>query len=150
MPRSPLRRLLLSLALFLTACAGGGPESSDPDGPAADGPWTQGAHLQAEAQDRGDPEEGRRLLLNGPFMTCGIPWKVWENPAFIGTDPAVAEAGVVHSLDHVEWYDASFYGRITEMVYDTTYWSQSNAGHVFGDHSTPDERRAVIEYLKTL
>ncbi len=84
MPRSRLRRLLLSLPLLLTACAGGGPDSSDPDTSTADGPWTQGAHLGAEAQDRGDPEEGRRLLLNGPFMTCGIPWKVWENPAFQG------------------------------------------------------------------
>ncbi len=37
-----------------------------------------------------------------------------------------------------------------KMVYDTTYWSQSNAGHPFGDHLTDEERRAVIEYLKTL
>jgi hypothetical protein len=36
------------------------------------------------------------------------------------------------------------------LVYDTTVWSQSNAGHPFGDHLTDDERRAVIEYLKTL
>jgi hypothetical protein len=36
------------------------------------------------------------------------------------------------------------------FVYDTTKWSQSNAGHTFGDHLTPAERRAVIEYLKTL
>ncbi|HLY39129.1 MAG TPA: hypothetical protein VKU61_13885 [Candidatus Binatia bacterium] len=36
------------------------------------------------------------------------------------------------------------------LVYDTTLWSQSNAGHPFGDHLTSDERRAVIEYLKTL
>jgi len=37
-----------------------------------------------------------------------------------------------------------------KLVYDTTLWSQSNAGHPFGDHFTDDERRAVIEYLKTL
>jgi hypothetical protein len=36
------------------------------------------------------------------------------------------------------------------MVFDTTHWSQSNAGHTYGDHLTADERRAVIEYLKTL
>jgi hypothetical protein len=148
----------------------------------------------------------------------------------IGTDPVVAEAGVVHSPQLVDWYNNSFYGGITRMVpndpfpgympppldgiwatapylhngsvptvelvlnsrarprawkrvdldrthfdedalgwpwqavadpqalpeaerklvYDTTYWSQSNAGHTFGDHLTADERRAVIEYLKTL
>jgi mono/diheme cytochrome c family protein len=150
----------------------------------------------------------------------------------IGTDPAVANAGVVHSPQLVTWYNDSFYGGITRMepndpfpgympppldgiwatapylhngsvptielvlnsrarplrwrrvdldstnidetalgwpwipidvpqeqfqpaaerkyVYDTTYWSQSNAGHTFGDHLTAAERRAVIEYLKTL
>lgn len=37
-----------------------------------------------------------------------------------------------------------------KLIYDTSYWSQSNAGHTFGDHLTDKERRAVIEYLKTL
>ncbi len=149
----------------------------------------------------------------------------------IGTDPVVAEAGVVHSPDLVTWYNGSFYGGITQMVpndpfpgympppldgiwatapflhngsvptvelvlnsharptywarvdldstnfdeeamgwpyvvhdgppdalppaerkmvFDTTHWSQSNAGHTYGDHLTDAERRAVIEYLKTL
>ncbi|HYD47699.1 MAG TPA: hypothetical protein VEB21_05095, partial [Terriglobales bacterium] len=36
------------------------------------------------------------------------------------------------------------------MIYDTTYFSQSNRGHVFGDHLSDGERRAVLEYLKTL
>lgn len=148
----------------------------------------------------------------------------------IGTDPAVAEAGTVHSPELVDWYNGSFYGQVTRMVpndpfagymappldgiwatapffhngsvptvelvlnsrarpaywrrvdqdsrnfdenalgwpwvasdvpqaeapeaerkfiYDTSYWSQSNAGHPFGDHFTAAERRAVIEYLKT-
>jgi mono/diheme cytochrome c family protein len=149
----------------------------------------------------------------------------------VGTDPAVANAGVVHSPQLVDWYNGSFYGTVTRMepnnpfpgympppldgiwatapylhngsvptielvlnsrtrprlwrrvdfdsrnldetalgwpwiavdtpqdalpeaerplVYDTTHWSQSNAGHTFGDHLTDAERRAVIEYLKTL
>jgi mono/diheme cytochrome c family protein len=149
----------------------------------------------------------------------------------IGTDPVVAEAGVVHSPELVSWYNGSFYGGITQMVpndpfpgympppldgiwatapffhngsvptvelvlnsharptywartdldstnfdeaamgwpyvvhdgppdalppaerkmvFDTTQWSQSNAGHTYGDHLTDAERRAVIEYLKTL
>jgi hypothetical protein len=37
-----------------------------------------------------------------------------------------------------------------KFVYDTTLWSQGNGGHYFGDHLTDTERRAVIEYLKTL
>jgi mono/diheme cytochrome c family protein len=149
----------------------------------------------------------------------------------IGTDPVVANAGVVHAPELVSWYNGSFYGGITRMVpddpfpgympppldgiwatapylhngsvptvelvlnskarpgvwrrvdldsrnfdedalgwpfealdyrqeeapederkmiYDTGYWSQSNAGHTFGDHLTDAQRRAVIEYLKTL
>jgi mono/diheme cytochrome c family protein len=149
----------------------------------------------------------------------------------IGTDPAVANMGVVHAPEFVEWYNESFYGETTRAVpddpfpgympppldgiwatapflhngsvptvalvlnskarpgvwrrvdfddthfdedalgwpwaalphsqaeapeaerkylYDTSYWSQSNAGHTFGDHLSDAERRAVIEYLKTL
>ena len=37
-----------------------------------------------------------------------------------------------------------------KYIYDTSYWSQSNAGHTFGDHLSATERRALIEYLKTL
>ena len=35
-------------------------------------------------------------------------------------------------------------------VYDTRHFSQGNGGHTFGDHLTAAERRAVLEYLKTL
>jgi mono/diheme cytochrome c family protein len=35
-------------------------------------------------------------------------------------------------------------------VYDTSRPGRSNAGHTFGDSLSEDERRAVIEYLKTL
>ena len=35
-------------------------------------------------------------------------------------------------------------------VYDTTRPGLSNAGHTFGDDLTEEQRRAVIEYLKTL
>src|SRR5262249_46709671 len=35
-------------------------------------------------------------------------------------------------------------------VYDTTQPGRSNAGHTFGDALSTEERRAVIEYLKTL
>src|SRR5262249_7538106 len=35
-------------------------------------------------------------------------------------------------------------------LYDTTQTGRGNGGHTFGDHFTDAERRAVIEYLKTL
>lgn len=37
-----------------------------------------------------------------------------------------------------------------KYIYDTTQIGHWNTGHTFGDHLTDDERRAVIEYLKTL
>jgi mono/diheme cytochrome c family protein len=36
------------------------------------------------------------------------------------------------------------------QIYDTSLPGRSNAGHTFGDELTDDERKAVIEYLKTL
>jgi mono/diheme cytochrome c family protein len=149
----------------------------------------------------------------------------------IGTDPTVANMGVVHAPEFVDWYNGSFYGKITravpndpfpgymappldgiwatapylhngsvptielvlnskarpavwkrvdldnanydenalgwpwieppysqaeapaaeqKLIYDTSYWSQSNVGHAFGDQLTDGERRSVLEYLKTL
>jgi hypothetical protein len=35
-------------------------------------------------------------------------------------------------------------------IYDTTQPGRGNMGHTFGDELTDDERRAVVEYLKTL
>ena len=149
----------------------------------------------------------------------------------IGTDPAVANMGVVHAPQFVDFYNGSFYGKITrtvpddpfpgympppldgiwatapyfhngsvptielvlnskarpavwkrvdlddthydedalgwpweappysqadapadeqKFIFDTSYWSQTNTGHTFGDALTDAERRSVIEYLKTL
>ena len=168
-----------------------------------------------------DPEDDEHDTYPNLLIPLGI----------VGTDPAVANAGVVHAPELVDWYNLSFYGGITPIVpddpfpgympppldgiwatapflhngsvptvelvlnsakrprywrrvdfdstnfdeealgwpwvevpysqaaappaerkfiYDTTYWSQGNGGHRFGDHLTDAERRAVIEYLKTL
>lgn len=35
-------------------------------------------------------------------------------------------------------------------IYDTGLFGYGNGGHVFGDHLSADQRRAVLEYLKTL
>jgi hypothetical protein len=41
-------------------------------------------------------------------------------------------------------------GREQRRIFDTTLPGRSNAGHLYGDKFTEDERAAVIEYLKTL
>ncbi|MBC8073988.1 MAG: hypothetical protein IAG13_37055 [Deltaproteobacteria bacterium] len=35
-------------------------------------------------------------------------------------------------------------------IYDTTQMAHANTGHTFGDHLSDDERRALLEYLKTI
>lgn len=60
--------------------------------------------------------------------------------------------------DALGWrYRELYYGKagaVTERerkrIYDTTLYGYSNAGHTFGDELTDDERRALIEYIKTL
>ncbi|TNE56337.1 MAG: c-type cytochrome, partial [Bacteroidetes bacterium] len=40
--------------------------------------------------------------------------------------------------------------RFGSETYDTTLPGYSNSGHTFGDRLSPEERKAVLEYLKTL
>ena len=37
------------------------------------------------------------------------------------TDPVVANAGVVHAPELVDWYNGSFYGKVTRMVPDDPF-----------------------------
>jgi cytochrome c2 len=46
--------------------------------------------------------------------------------------------------------DPKMSGYLQRKIYDTTQPGRGNQGHTFGDHFTDTERRAVIEYLKTL
>ena len=69
------------LALLASACSDSGPAPGG-DGVPAVGPWNSGAHLAAEPQEVGDPEAGRHMLLNGDFMTCGIPYSLYSNPVW--------------------------------------------------------------------
>lgn len=50
----------------------------------------------------------------------------------------------------VDGVDAKAPPHEQRKVYDTTQPGRSNAGHTYGDAFTPEERRAVVEYLKTL
>ncbi|MCY1057592.1 c-type cytochrome [Nannocystis sp. SCPEA4] len=46
------------------------------------------------------------------------------------------------------WNDAPESER--KFIYDTTLFGYGNGGHTFGDHLDDTERRALLEYLKTL
>ena len=62
------------------------------------------------------------------------------DPQTLGWDHVVLDAGQDEyaSIDEQKW------------VYDTTRPGYSNQGHDFGDELSTDERRALLEYLKTL
>ena len=56
-----------------------------------------------------------------------------------------------YDLDRVGWPNESPpAGTEDKWIYDTHHAGYANTGHTFGDRLTPDERAAVIEYLKTL
>ncbi|HYD47605.1 MAG TPA: hypothetical protein VEB21_04625, partial [Terriglobales bacterium] len=80
--------LALLLAVVLAGCGDGDSSSSqaalnpDVERVPKEGVWNSGVSLPAEPQLEGDPVRGRDLLLNGSFMTCGIPFKLWNNPSF--------------------------------------------------------------------
>lgn len=54
----------------------------------------------------------------------------------------------VQVLDKVPSGELS--GHERRKIYDTAQPGRSNGGHTYGDHLTDDDRKAVIEYLKTL
>ncbi|MEM1250093.1 MAG: cytochrome c [Acidobacteriota bacterium] len=53
-------------------------------------------------------------------------------------------------VDTFDEVPAGLTEREQRFIYDTSKVSQSNAGHRFPERLTPEERRAVLEYLKTL
>lgn len=55
-----------------------------------------------------------------------------------------------YDLDRLGWRHTVEPGPGGRETYDTTVPGYGNGGHPFGDELTPEERRAVIEYLKTL
>ncbi len=56
----------------------------------------------------------------------------------------------VYDYSAVGWKYTKHETPIAKVTYNTTLKGYNNAGHYFGDHLTDEERKAVIEYLKTL
>ena len=45
---------------------------------ASDGPWSEGYAIPPSPQAPGDPVVGRLALFERDYVTCGIPWSLWE------------------------------------------------------------------------
>ncbi len=56
----------------------------------------------------------------------------------------------VYNAALMQWDYEIIADSTTKKIYNTTLKGYSNAGHYFGDQLTDHERKAVIEYLKTL
>ena len=94
------------------------------------------------------------FLHNGSVPTVELVLNSAARPA---AWRRVSQDSAVFDEDAMGWPFIEVQGRQEDAapedqkyIYDTGYWSQSNGGHTFGDHLAADERRAVIEYLKTL
>lgn len=56
----------------------------------------------------------------------------------------------VYNYENPGWIFSSHLIADSRLIYNTTLPGYGNYGHYFGDALTPKERKAVIEYLKTL
>jgi len=82
------------------------------------------------------------LLLNSPLRPAlwfNSPKKIFDEQEVGWTYVQVDRANL-----------AVLSPEMRPLVYDTQHRGYGNGGHTFGDHLTPQERTAVIEYLKTL
>jgi mono/diheme cytochrome c family protein len=68
--------MLGALASLVVGCSSSGADGAASPAP---GPWVSGVKLTADPQGAGDPEVGRDVLLNGSYMSCGVPAKLWDN-----------------------------------------------------------------------
>ncbi|AGA34075.1 hypothetical protein TVNIR_2432 [Thioalkalivibrio nitratireducens DSM 14787] len=93
-------------------------------------------------------------LHNGSVPSITALFDSDSRPTFwrLQTDPPVYDPKTLgwryQELPHGK--DGAADPKEAKAIYDTTRHGYGNAGHRFGDSLDPDERRALIEYLKTL
>jgi hypothetical protein len=42
-------------------------------------PWSSGVFLPAEPYEEGDPDKGWYSLTHDGYMSCGLPWSLWNH-----------------------------------------------------------------------
>jgi hypothetical protein len=73
--------------------------------------------------------------------------KYWTRDFFTGTSHGETTR---YDYEKLGWQFQTLSGPGDKYVYNTTLPGYGNYGHTFGDYLTDAERKAVIEYLKTL
>ena len=94
------------------------------------------------------------FLHNGSVPSIALVLDSGKRPAYWMHEVSDASDPDSYDQDQLGWA----YSELAEgksgvddvRVYDTGLPGYSNGGHPFGDHLTDPQRRAVIEYLKTL
>jgi mono/diheme cytochrome c family protein len=115
---------------------------------ADDYPWAF-SHFRSTGQAVNVPLDG--LWLRAPYLHNGsVPYL-----AELLEEPSKRTKVFYRGLDV---YDPERMGFVSEgadaerfgTLYDTAKPGNSNQGHLFGTHLTPDEKQALLAYLKTL
>jgi len=105
--------------------------------PPLDGVWATGPFLHNGSVP------SIELVLNSKARP-----KFWKRTDLDSTNFDEASLGFPHEKVGYGQDDASEEER--KSIYDTTKFGQGNRGHIYGDQLSKGERRAVLEYLKTL
>lgn len=66
------------------------------------------------------------------------------------TRPTYWNRAYIYDYEKIGWDFGTHTAAGNKAIYNTTLPGYGNQGHYFGDHLTTSERKAVIEYLKTL
>src|SRR5688572_20819369 len=69
------------VALTLMGCGGDDAPAADSTrdaAPSPPGPPSGTTPIEAEPQRSGDPDEGYRVLVNDPYVSCGVPRGTYE------------------------------------------------------------------------
>ena len=108
------------------------------------------SHFEPEAGYIAPPLDGiwvtAPYLHNGSVPTLDDLLNSYQRPKFWQRSGESDD----YDFEKVGWnYEVDNNGK-GKWTYDTTLPGYSNAGHYFGDHLSTAERKAVIEYLKTL
>jgi len=94
------------------------------------------------------------FLHNGSVPTLDALLDSTKRPTywtrtFSSTDYDEAAAGWKYTVvDHGQATETNMSAKV--RIYDTTLLGYGNGGHTYGDQLTEENRRAVLEYLKTL
>ncbi|MCU1283121.1 MAG: uncharacterized protein JWM53_6667 [bacterium] len=127
----------------------------------ADSFYGQTARLDPEAAYYAPPLDGiwatAPYLHNGSVPSLATLLDSSQRPAYwrrratdgLGNDFDGAIVGFAYDVvDHGQ--DAEPDATLRRRIYDTTKPGYGNGGHTYGDALAPDDRAALIEYLKTL